>query len=180
MNLRNTPESYGVISRLLHALIAVPLLGQIPLGWYTAGLSDESPVYWRLLALHETLGLGVLALMLFKTAWITISPSPEIARALPAWERMAARFMHMVLFLAAVIIPVTGFVYAASDGEPLDLYGIVEIPPLGHFGKVQRDLLFSCHRWTAYVCGLLIVVHVLAALKHHFIDGSGSLRRITF
>jgi cytochrome b561 len=180
MYLRNTRESYGLISRLLHALIAVLLLSQIPIGWYMAGLSDESVVYWRLLELHVVMGLGIFTLIAVKGVWLSVSPYPALAPALADWERKAARLVHVALNSAVAIIPVLGLLCVASDGEPVNLYDVVEIPAIGQFSKGVRDTLFDLHAWLAYGCAALIAAHVLAALKHHFIDRRGSLRRIVF
>ncbi|MGE0373539.1 MAG: cytochrome b [Gammaproteobacteria bacterium] len=180
MIIRNSRESYGLVSKLLHWLIAVPVLGLIPLGWYLGGLSEESVLYWRLLELHETLGIGVFTLALARIGWRGISPNPDLPSILPAWERVAARLVHLFFILALVFIPVLGFMFVASDGEPVELYLSVEIPPVGQWGKGTRELLFDLHGYLAYICAVLVAVHVLAALKHHFIDRRSSLRRIAF
>lgn len=180
MIFRNTRESYGLVSKLLHWLIAVPVLVLIPLGWYLGGLSEESVLYWRLLELHETLGLVVFTLALARIGWRGISPNPELPAVLADRERSAARFVHLFFILALVFIPVLGFLFVASDGEPVELYRGVEIPPVGQWSKGTRELLFDLHGYMAYTCALLIAVHVLAALKHHFIDRRSSLRRIAF
>lgn len=180
MMLRNTRESYGLVTRSLHAVIAVLVLGLIPVGWYMSGLSDEEPAYWRLLELHETLGLGVLMLAVARMIWLAVSPAPALSPALAAWERNAARLAHTFFRVALAVIPVIGFLCVASDGESVKLYELVEIPPVGQFDKGVRDVLFDLHAYLAYGCAALIAVHVLAALKHHFLDRSASLRRIVF
>lgn len=180
MPVRNTRETYGLVSRLLHWLIAVPVLSLIPVGWYLSGLSEESILYWRLLELHETLGLGVFTLILARIGWFLIDPSPDLPSTLLPWERNAARLTHRVLVCALVFIPVLGFLFVASDGEPVELYGLVAIPPVGHWSKDVRETLFDLHAYTAYACATLAAVHILAALKHHFVDRRSSLRRIAF
>ena len=49
MQFRNTPDDYGLISKLLHWLIAAVMIGLIGVGWYMVQLSDEDVLYWRLL-----------------------------------------------------------------------------------------------------------------------------------
>jgi cytochrome b561 len=180
MPLRNTRAEYGLISKLLHWSIALPMIVLIPIGWYMTGLSDEDVWYWRLLELHESLGLIVFALILIKLVWLLRSPNPALMPGLAAWERLAARCVHAFFIAATVFLPVTGFLYVASDGEPVDLYNIVEIPAVGEFSKAVRDRLFDLHEYVAYTCAALILVHILAALKHHFLDSKGSLGRIAF
>lgn len=180
MRLRNTHESYGAVSRLLHAAIAMLLLGQLPIGWYMARLSDEDVLYWRLLEWHIAAGLVLFALLLLKSGWRVVSPQPALPPALTAWERRAARLVHAALNLALVIIPLVGVLCVISDGEPVSLYDIVEIPPVGQFSDALRDALFDLHAWLAYGSAALVALHVLAAFKHHFLDRRASLRRIAF
>lgn len=180
MPVRNSREAYGLVSKLLHWLIAIPVLALIPVGWYLGGLSEESVLYWRLLALHETLGIAVFVLTLASIAWRRISPNPGFPSSLLPWERRAAALIHGTLVAALACIPVLGFLFVASDGEPVELYGMVAIPPIGQWSKGMREILFDLHGYAAYACAILVTVHVLAALKHHFVDRRSSLRRIVF
>lgn len=180
MPVRNTRESYGLVSKLLHWLIAVPVLSLIPVGWYMGGLSEESTLYWRLLELHETLGIGVFTLILAKIGWFVISPNPVPPSTLLAWERNAARLTHVALVCVLAFTPVLGFLFVSSDGEPVELYGLIAIPPIGHWSKETREILFDLHACAAYACAILAAVHILAALKHQFMDRRSSLRRIAF
>lgn len=180
MPVRNSREAYGLVSKLLHWLIAVPVLALIPVGWYLGGLSEESVLYWRLLELHETLGISVFVLTLARIAWRGISPNPGLSSGLLPWERKAAALIHGALVAVLACIPVLGFLFVASDGEPIELYGMVAIPPIGQWSKGTREILFDLHGYAAYACAVLVVIHVLAAIKHHFVDRRSSLRRIAF
>ena len=180
MNIRNTKQDYGLISRILHWLIAVSIIGLIPMGWYMTRLSDEDVLYWRLLDLHEVVGLALLVLVPLKFMWLFLSPNPPYSSDLAAWERRAARAVHVFFLIAMALIPLSGFLFVASNGEPIELYGVITIPDIAQFSKSVRGTLSDIHYYLSYVCAALIVLHMLAALKHHFMDMNGSLRRITF
>jgi len=181
MNMRNTQQGYGLIAKLLHWLIAVSIIALIPIGWYMTGLSDEDVWYWRLLDFHELLGLVLLVVVPLKYVWMVYSPSPPYSSELTAWERRAARAVHVFFLIAMAIIPLSGFLFVATNGEPIELYGgIITIPDIGEFSKGVRDMLGDVHYYLSYGCAALIVLHLLAALKHQFVDGGDSLRRMTF
>jgi cytochrome b561 len=180
MNLQNLNDEYGLISKLLHWLLAIAMIGLIAIGWYMSRLSDEDILYWRLLDFHEALGLGVLLLIFMKAAWLMISPNPKQLPGLTPWERHAARIVHMTFVAAMVLIPVTGLVFVATNGEAVNLYDLITIPDIGHIPKGIRSALGTVHYYLSYGCAALIVLHIAAALKHHFVDMNNSLRRMTF
>lgn len=179
MNLRNTPDEFGLISKILHWLIAVMVICQIPIGWYTSGLDEETVLYWRMLDVHIVSGLTIFTLAVVKWPWMMLSPRPAFLPDMTVRERAAARIVHGFFNIALVIIPVIGFLYVASNGEPINLYDVVEIPDVGKFTKNVRNALYDAHMILAYSCAALIVLHIAAALKHHFIDRNDMLRRMT-
>ena len=180
MNIRNTNDDYGLIAKLLHWLIAVCMIALIVIGWYLSGLSDERVLYWRLLDLHETLGLSFFIIVPLKVMWRMISPNPQVLRGLSQWERRAARIVHELFVIAIVVIPVSGFLFVASNGEAVRLYGMITIPDIGRLSKGVRSLLIDTHYYVSYGCAALIAVHILAALKHRFVDLNDTVGRMTF
>lgn len=178
MNVRNTDTDYGFTARLLHWLIAAVFICQIPVGWYMTGLSDEDVLYWRLLDLHIIFGLSVFALASVRMAWKLIDPDPPLSSGLATWERHAARTVHAILLIAMVVLPITGFLFADSNGEPINLFNWVEIPDLGQFSKATRKGLAGIHYYVAYTCALLIVIHAAAAFKHRFLDANQPASRM--
>ena len=180
MNIRNTKEDYGSVSKILHWLIGFNMIGLIAIGWYMTRLSDEDIWYWRLLELHQAVGLSFFVLVPVKFAWKMYSPNPGLLPSIKPWERFVARLVHWFFIVAIVVIPLTGFIFVATNGEAVKLYDLITIPDIGRLSKVSRSLLSNIHYYLSYTCAALIVVHILAALKHHFIDLDRSLRRMTF
>ena len=180
MDIRNTPEHYGLIAKLLHWLVAVIMIVLIGIGWYMVKLSDEDVLYWRLLDFHEALGLSLFVLLPLKLLWMVVSPNPKLPPTLAAWERGAAAIVRWFFFAAILLIPLSGFLFVASNGEAVKLYDLITIPDIGGLTKKGRDWLSDTHYYASYGCAALIAIHVMAALKHHFIDMNNSLRRISF
>jgi len=180
MNVRNTAQDYGLISRLMHWLIALSIIALISMGWYMARLSDEDVLYWRLLDLHELIGLQLLLLVPLKFVWLYFSPNPSYSSGLASWERHIARVVHILFLMMMAVIPFSGFLFVASNGEPIELYGVITIPDIAQFSRSVRDTLSDIHYYLSYTCAGLIMLHVSAALKHHFMDVHSSLRRMTF
>ena len=150
----------------------------IPIGWYLTQLNNESVAYWRLLEVHETLGLCVLLLFLLKAGWRFISPNPNMVPGLAHWERDLARFVHGFFLFAFVILPVSGYIYVAAGNDPIELYRLITLPALPSLAKSTSEFIHGIHSYTAYTCAVLILLHLAAALKHHFADGNTVLKRM--
>jgi cytochrome b561 len=179
MAIRNTRENYGLIAKILHWLIAVIMIGLIGVGWYMVRLSDEDVLYWRLLDLHEAAGLSLFILWPVKVVWMAFSPNPKFLPTLAAWELGIAGAVRWLFIVAIVVIPLSGFLFVATNGEAIRLYDLITIPDIGEVAKGTRDWLSDIHYYASYSCAALIVIHILAALKHHFIDADATLRRMT-
>lgn len=176
--LSNRPDRYGLVSKLLHWLIAGGIIGLVALGWWMVGLSYYDAWYNRSLALHRAFGLVVLALAILFIGWRLISPSPSLQASLKPWERSAARAVHAVLLVAMVAVPASGYVISTSAGAGVPVFGFFELPAIAMVSDRVRDLAIAGHYYMAYGVIALAAVHAGAALKHQLIDRHGTLKRM--
>jgi len=96
----------------------------------------------------------------------------------PAWQRRAAGAMHWVLYALIVVIPVTGWLYSSAAGVPTVYLGVIALPDLVTKDKALAELLKSVHVTLNYSLLVLVVMHVAAALQHHFIVRDEVLARM--
>jgi cytochrome b561 len=179
MLFRNTPERFGLLTKLLHWTIALLMLFLIWLGWYMVDLTYYDKWYNASLYWHRALGLLVLGLALVKIGWQFRSPAPHAtAPTLQPWERAAARAMHLLLLLMMLLIPITGYLISTSAGKSVPLLFGAEIPALFAVDEKLRDLAIEVHFWLAYATAFLAAGHAGAALKHEFVNRDGTLARM--
>jgi len=176
--LRNTPDSYGLVTKVLHWSIAGLIFGLIGLGRYMVDLTYFDRWYNASLAWHRVLGLVVLLLAALFVGWKAVSPSPLHPRGLPRLQRIAAVSVHLALMLMMFLLPVTGYLISTSAGKPIDVFGLFEVPVLFPVDRGLRDLAIDVHYYAAYATGVLALGHAGAALKHQFIDRDGLLARM--
>jgi len=174
----NTPTRYGIVSKLLHWLIAPLILSLIAIGSYMTTLSDENPLYFRLLDLHQAIGLSVFCLFFVKVAWSLVTPNPGQLPTLAGWESLLARIVHGVLLFAMAAIPVFGYLFATGLGDEISIYDVFEIPSLTELNKAESEQVITIHVALAYGIGALIALHILAVVKHHVVDKNEILRRM--
>jgi cytochrome b561 len=168
--LRNTEHSWGLVSILFHWTMAALFFGQFWLGWYMQGIRNLIDQY-NLYQWHKSFGFTILGLAALRILWSVTSRRPGLPDDMPPSEKSLARGSHMVLYLALVLIPMTGWAVVSTSPLPIAtwFFGLFVIPslPLG-ISLHAEQLWSSLHAFLAYAAIFLVGVHVLAALRHHF------------
>jgi cytochrome b561 len=167
---------YDPLAITLHWLLALLILGSLGVGLYMTGLS-LSPTRLKLYNWHKWAGVTILLLSGIRLLWrLTHRPPPDVPG--PAWQQRAARGAHRALYVLFFAVPLSGWAYSSAAGFPIVYFGVL---PLPDFVPVNRDLaeaLKLLHHWLAWGLGVVVVLHVGAALKHHFVDRDGLLQRM--
>ena len=178
MKSRSAGSRHDVATRVLHWSVAALILGLVWLGWYMVDLTYYDAWYYGSLAWHKALGMVALALGALKIGWVLHARPPPYAATLKPWERTAATAVHHLLYAMMLLIPVTGYLISTSEGEGVDLWGLVTVPAVVVAGEEVRDLAIEAHFWCAYGVVVLARLHAGAALKHQFVDRDDTLRRM--
>ena len=80
--------------------------------------------------LHRSVGLLILALMVFRIFWRLTHPPPPLPAGFPRLEAAAAHADHALLYVVFLVMPLTGLLNAAAAGHPVSFFGLFAIPPL--------------------------------------------------
>lgn len=176
--MTKSEPGYGPVAKVLHWTVAVLIIGLLWLGWYMVDLSYYDAWYNASLTWHKSLGMVALVVGAVKLCWAMGTHAPAPVASMAAWERMATRAMHGVLFAMMVTIPVTGYIISTSAGAGVAVFGWFEVPALLPANEGLRDLAITLHFYLAYIIAALVPLHAGAALKHQFIDRDGVLRRM--
>jgi len=178
--LKNTTSNFGVITKLFHWIIATLVAVQFYLGlWAVWVLPQNSPKLELYIGkLHEPIGILVFILGTLAILWMLINPHPLFPNSMLLWEKIVARITHMLLYLALLLMPITGIIMAQASGYPPNFFGLYQFPQLIEKNKDLANLAFTFHKYIGYVFLALIILHILAAFKHHFIDRDNILKRM--
>jgi cytochrome b561 len=98
---------------------------------------------------------------------------------MPAWQRQAARLTHWGLYALFFAVPLLGWAYSSAAGFPIVLYGVLPLPDFVSPDKALAGAIKPWHARVAWLMALLVLVHVAAALKHHFINRDELLLRMS-
>ncbi len=172
-----TTQRYGGIAQGLHWLIAALILGMFGLGWYMVRL-PLSVQKFDLYQLHKWFGITIFALAALRLLWRLWHPAPPLPAGMPAWERTAARISHGLLYALLFVQPTVGFLQSNAANFPVVLWGVLPLPALIGPDEPLSETLLQLHHLGAFLFMLLVLVHVAAALRHHFLLKDDVLRRM--
>ena len=175
---KNSGTRYGRISRTMHWAMALLLIGLIALGLWMTGLTYYHRWYQTAPAIHE--GLGVMAFLLFllRLAWLWIDPPSRWSLGLKPWERRAAQATHRSFYLLMGIIPITGYLITTAKGLPVAVFGWFLVPALFPQWHGMADLAGKIHLYLGLSLAGLVLLHLGATLKHHFLDHDDTLAKM--
>lgn len=179
----NVVDKYPLVLRLLHWARAMLIAAQLWTGWTMVGLNDNLPAKFDwYYPTHKQFGILTLLLVLVQLVIRSRKALPAPPVGLATWEKKCSKVAHYLLYGLAIVVPLMGYsmssTYTQSDGVPFFLIHLPELLPKNdNWFKVFQWL----HRTLAYTLLVLIVLHVLGALKHRFVDADPSndvLRRM--
>jgi cytochrome b561 len=171
-------QRYTIPAIVLHWLIALLIVGAFTLGLVMTDIPGISPAKLRYFSWHKWAGVTVLLLACLRLLWRLKARPPAFPDAMPAWQRRAAHGLHHALYLFIFAVPLSGYFYTLAAGFPVVYFGLFQLPVLIAKNKALADTLKPVHYWLAMTMAALVALHVLAALKHHFIDRDDTMRRM--
>ena len=176
MPMSAAPARYDNVAITFHWLLALMLVGSFCVGLYMSGL-PFSIQRVKLFNWHKWAGMTILALTLARLLWRLRHPPPPEAAG-PHWQQLAAKATHRAMYLLCIVIPLVGWAYSSAAGMQIVVYGVLPLPNLLDTDKALAEAIKPWHGRLAYALAALVLVHVAAGLKHHFIDRDGLLHRM--
>ncbi|WP_448586830.1 cytochrome b [Thermaurantiacus sp.] len=179
-------SGYSAVSIALHWLMALLILGNLAGGFVLGGLLDspdpaDRQLGFRLVQLHKSSGLLVLVLALVRLLVRLVEGFAPYPAHMTATERTLARLTHLGFYLLMIGLPLAGWVMVSSSplGFPTLWFGLFEWPhlPTGT-DKALSEQAGEVHELLAYGAIALLLLHVGAALKHHWFDRDEVLARM--
>lgn len=164
----------GVIT--LHWLIAGLVLLLIALGWMAVNW-PLTPLKFKLFIWHKSVGLTVLVLALIRIGWrLGVGRRPEPARSLSAFRRRVASIVHVLFYVILVAMPLSGWIINSAGDFPFRVYYLFNLPAIVSPDPDLQVFAETVHFYLFVMLVVLIVLHVGAALHHHFIVRNDVLR----
>jgi cytochrome b561 len=174
---QSSPPRYGAVAQGFHWIIVALIVVQFTLAW----IADDLPLGMQKLALlarHKSFGMTVLMLAVLRLLWRLFNPPPQLPAAMKPTERILARWNHGLLYGLLFAMPLTGWMMSSAKNYSVSWFGLFTWPDL--IGKNEQwfELLKSTHHILSWLLLGTAILHILAALKHHFWDKNDVLTRM--
>ena len=168
---------YSTPAVVLHWLVALLIFAGFPLGLYMVDL-PLSPDKLKLYSYHKWIGITVLLLVAVRVSWRLTHVPPPLPASVAAWQRQASAVVHGLLYLLMIAIPLSGWLMSSAKGFQTVWFGVLPLPDLIGKDKALGDQLAEVHTILNFTLLALVVLHVGAALQHHFIERQPFLQRM--
>ena len=193
-----TSNQYTKTAKILHWLIALGIFGMFALGWFMSDIPKEAAkqsvfdifdlgiFHWTsaeevsprsfYFNVHKSFGVTIFALIIIRILWRLSHTPPALLASYKAIERKLANGAHRLLYLLMLILPLSGVIMAVYSKYGIKWFGIDFIKGLDN--NPMREIFKSAHEIIGLVMIAIIVIHILGALKHQFIDKDETMDRI--
>ncbi len=191
MPLGNTATSYGSVTKFFHWTIALMIASMFALGWIASQMAEwiEAPditttdatVAWAklLFSIHKTMGIAIFALALMRILWAISQPKPALLNGDRWLEARLAETVHWLLYGSLVLVPLSGWVnHAATTGYAPIWWPLGQGLPFVPKDLGVAEVTGALHVILQWVLLGAMALHIIGALKHHFIDRDATLRRM--
>lgn len=190
---------YTKTAIVLHWLITIVIFGMFALGWWMHELPKEAPKQmafdlfdlgiftWQLAEeasprtfyfnLHKSIGVTLLALIVFRIYWRLTHTPPAMLASYKAWEKKLATGAHHLLYLLMVAMPLSGLIMAINSKYGVMWFGMDLIGGLDN--KDMREIFKEIHELVGTLLLIVIVLHIVGAIKHKIIDKDGTMDRMS-
>lgn len=177
MRLTNSHTGYGLVHWAVHWATAALVGWLFYLGWTMVDL-PLSPQKFQDYALHKSLGLTVLALVVLRIVWRRLNAVPPLPVGMTRHETILAKATHHGIYLLLVIMPLSGWLYAGATASPANYFGFFTVPDLVPANETLAAAFKVVHLVAGYLLAVALLLHVAGALKHHFVNRDTVLLRM--
>jgi cytochrome b561 len=174
---QTSPTRYSAVAQTFHWVVAGLIVTQFTLAW----MADDLPLGMHKLALlarHKSFGMTVLMLAVLRLLWRLFNRPPELPAGMSKTERVLAKATHGIFYILLFAMPLTGWMMSSAKNYSVSWFGRFTWPNLLGPNDQAFDLLRTTHRSLSWLLFGVAILHILAALKHHFWNKDDVLTRM--
>ena len=173
----NSQQHYGWVSILLHWSMAFALIGMYLLGDYMVELTYYDAWYHKAPALHKAIGVTLGLLLIFRLIWNFSQSRPVPLESNPR-VIILAKLGHWAIYLLIILLLISGYLISTAKGQGIDVFGWFELPAVFSDNADRGEVAGSIHAVIGTIFILMIMLHAIAALIHHFNFKDRTLKRM--
>jgi cytochrome b561 len=169
---------YSKVAILFHWLIAILVIANFVL----ASIAEDLPraAQAAYMTPHKAIGVTILALSLGRLFWRLGHKPPPLPEAIPAWQAGLGRLVHILFYFLIIAVPLSGWLMASAHPKapPVDFFGLFDATMPIAKDEGLAGVAHDAHEILTKPLFLLILLHIIAALKHQFADRLPFIQRM--
>lgn len=178
----DTKEKLSCVTVALHWVVALTIIVMITIGVYMTDYEVH-----ELYPIHKSIGMLIFVVIVLRVLWRVKQGWPEAASQYKSWEHTLSKVVHWALIIATVVMPISGMLMSSLGGYGLSIFGwelLAATPNPEEAGKMipingpLAGTAHETHEIAGKVIFVAILLHLAGALKHHFMDKDGTLKRM--
>lgn len=180
--MTSTSQYYTRTAQVLHWLMAVIFIAAWFIGFYSGNFLSydvDGNFKGQVITLHKNIATTIIFLVLIRLFWRYTHPVPQLPDTMSPLMKVLAHLGHLALYLMLLALPISGCLFSWSAGHPAPVLYLFEIPRLVQDNPELLAIVKPVHIYLSWFAGFLLIGHIAAALKHHFIDKDNILRSMT-
>jgi superoxide oxidase len=158
---------FDPITRSLHWLTAGLMVLVFALA-FSIDLATSRVSHTALLQLHRSVGITVWSVTLVRLVWRRFAQYPNWPSDMSQPLRVAAISSEYALYALLLAQPILGYLQTSARGDHADLFFLGQIPALIDRDHALAQQLLTLHKSVGFLLLGLIVLHVSAAIFHHY------------
>ncbi len=170
MSTTSEEQKYTRVAIWLHWLIALLLLSQFAFGWLLEDIPRNTPARGNLVNLHKSAGIVIGVLILLRIVWRLTHRPPALPTSMTRWQQRLAGISHALLYVCMLLMPLSGYLASNFSKHGIKFFNAVKLAPWGSDDKQLYALFNQTHKVTALLLAAFVLLHILAALKHLFVE----------
>jgi cytochrome b561 len=176
--MSDMPSGFNGIDRANHWIVGLSILGLLTVGWmlYFEALPESAEHGVR--DLHKAFGTIILAFGFWRVGYRMLRGFPAPAAPMSSRQLLLSQVVHYLLLALIIIMPASGFFKSLFAGRTIDMFGLFTIGTPDTKNDAIAGIVSSIHFFSGVAITVILLVHVAAALKHHFIDRDATLTRM--
>lgn len=178
LEMKSASHTYPAASRLIHWVMALLVLGMIPIGFIMVQKGLPRGLQNFLFISHKNIGTLLLLLIFVRLANRWFNPPNLTSVELPKVQELAAKLTHFGLYALLLVMPLSGYIRVRAGGFPIEALDALSIPALVPRSDALAEFAKSVHFYASYAIAALVAMHVAAALYHGIVRRDGIFSRM--
>lgn len=173
MSAKSDATNYGTVALAIHWVSAILIVVLVGSGFRATGMEDTAAKV-GILQLHIPLGVVILFLTLGRVGWWWFADKKPASISMASWQDRASKTVHFLFYVVIFGMAGSAIGMMVLSGAGPIIFGAETTVMPDFWDYLPR----TPHGIGARVILALFVLHVGAALYHHFIKKDGLIGRM--